>query len=92
VKDNDVTGDAATIVKEKNTEEMGFLQGWYGPSMCSRLSDPETICIRHLIKRLDDCHRELSDLQEKGSFDLNHSTHFLTRPQAFPKFAKMFER
>jgi hypothetical protein len=87
-----VTGNAATVVKEKNAETMQELQWFYGDNMYRRLPIPENICIRHLIKRLDDCHRELSNLAEKGSFDLNHSTRFLTRPQAFPKSAKMFER
>jgi hypothetical protein len=45
-----------------------------------------------LCERLDDCHRELSSLLEKGSFDLNHSIHCLTCSQAFPKFARMFEQ
>jgi predicted ribosome quality control (RQC) complex YloA/Tae2 family protein len=89
VTPDDVTGDAATLVKQKNAETMQRLQGFYDRNMCSRLyMDPKRICIRHLIERLDDCHRELSNLLEKGSFELNHSTHFLTRTTGLPEIRK----
>jgi uncharacterized protein with HEPN domain len=100
VKSDDVTGDASADVKKRNTETTNRLKWLYTSNLSDRLSVPEisifwnprTICIRHLIERLDDCHRELSNLQEKGSFVLNHSTRSLTRLQVFPKFAKMFEQ
>jgi hypothetical protein len=92
VTPDDVTGDPSADVKRRNTKAIDRLKERYNGNLGDRLLYLEEICIRHLIERLNDCHRELSNLAEKGSFCLNHSTHILTRPQAFLKSAKMFER
>ena len=86
---DEVTDKEGVDLKNRNTQTIKDLKQFYGRRMFDRTYYPKSICIRHLIERLDECTRELTVLYEKGVF-LIIFQHSLTRPQAFPRSEKMF--
>ena len=86
---DEVTAKEGVDVKNRNTQTIKDLEEFYEENMFNRTLYPESICIRHLIERLDECTRELTNLHDKGVFSIVHLFPFLTHFQVYPRSAKM---